>query len=341
MSDASALEVQRPPKATSALIASSDRPRSPPFQIRAALLQLVKMFVSAALMYFALRKIDFQTLASRLDLGSLGWIALAVLTALLQVGLGGLRWREIAAQCGLSLTMRQALRFTLIGTFFNQALPSSIGGDAMRIWLAQRSTNAGWRPATYSAIVDRAMGMIALAVVVVATLPWSYQLIGDAQGRYALLLIDFAALAGGILFLAIGRLGWRWLQTHWQSRDLFACSQIANRVLFGTMRGPRVVVLSLFIHVLNATVAWCAVRSIAAPVTFFEVFELIPPVILVTTIPISIAGWGVREASMGLAFGYAGLLTADGVNVSLLFGATVLLVGTLGGVAWVASPEKA
>ena len=340
MSDAQALEAPRLPEATLAQIAYSDPPRSPPNRIRAALVQLFKMPVSAALMYFALRKIDFHTLVSRLDLGSLGWIALAVLVALLQVGLGGLRWREIAAECGLRLPVRQALRFTLIGTFFNQALPSSIGGDAMRIWLAQRG-GASWRPATHSIIVDRAMGMIALAIVVVATLPWSCRLIGDAEGRYALLLIDVAALAGGAVFVAAARLNWRWLQMRWQTRVLFACSQIANRVIFSARRGPRVGILSLLIHILSVTIAWCAVRSIGAPITFFEVFEMIPPVILVTTVPISIAGWGVREASMGLAFGYAGLPAAEGINVSLLFGATALLVGAVGGLAWIASPEKA
>jgi glycosyltransferase 2 family protein len=340
MSDARTLQAPQLPKATLALIAGTDPPRSAPDRVRGALARLLKILVSVALMFFALRKIDFQTLVSRLDLGSLGWIALAVLTALLQVGLGGLRWREIAAECGLPLTTRQALRFTLIGTFFNQALPSSVGGDAMRIWLAQRG-GVGWRPATYSVIVDRAIGMIVLAMLVVATLPWSYRLISDVQGRYALLLIDFAALAGGIVFLATGRLGWRWLQKCWQSRDLFACSQIANRAIFSARRGPRIAVLSFFIHVLNVTVIWCVVRSIEAPITFFQVFELIPPVILVTAVPISIAGWGVREASMGLAFGYAGLMASEGVNVSLLFGVTALLVGTLGGITWIASPEKA
>ena len=126
----------------------------------------------------------------------------------------------------------------------------------------------------------------------------------------------------------------------WQTQDLFACSQIANRLIFSAGRGPAVAALSLSIHVLSALVAWCAVRAIAAPVGFLELFQLMPPVILVTTVPISIAGWGVREASMGLAFGYAGLVAAEGVNVSLLFGAVVLVVGALGGIAWVASPEK-
>ena len=57
------------------------------------------------------------------------------------------------------------------------------------------------------------------------------------------------------------------------------------------------------------------------PAVFGQIFQLLPPVMLITMLPISIAGWGVREATMGLAFGYAGLLPNEGLNISLLFGA--------------------
>jgi hypothetical protein len=95
------------------------------------------------------------------------------------------------------------------------------------------------------------------------------------------------------------------------------------------------------VHVLTVVIAWCVVRSIAAPVLFSQAFQLVPPVMLITMMPISIAGWGVREATMGLAFGYAGLLANEGVNVSLLFGAVTFIVGALGGLVWIFSAEKA
>jgi hypothetical protein len=62
---------------------------------------------------------------------------------------------------------------------------------------------------------------------------------------------------------------------------------------------------------------------------------------LITMLPISIAGWGVREATMGLAFGYAGLMTSEGVNISLLIGAVSFIVGAVGGLVWILSAEKA
>jgi glycosyltransferase 2 family protein len=57
-------------------------------------------------------------------------------------------------------------------------------------------------------------------------------------------------------------------------------------------------------------------------------------------LPISIAGWGVREATMAVAFSYAGLNQTDGTMTSLLSGATSFVVGAIGGLVWVLSREK-
>jgi glycosyltransferase 2 family protein len=307
--------------------------------MRRILLSTVKILISAALLYFALRKVNFYDLATRFDIASLGWIGLAIAVTFLQILVGALRWREISGDCGAPLVITQAFRFNLIGMFFNQTLPSSIGGDAVRLWLVARG-GAGWRAATYSIFVDRAIGMIALAIIIVASLPWSYRLIDNPHGRSALLLVDFAALAGGAGFLVLGRLPWPWLKRWWATHHLHACSVIANRLIFSRKRGPKLAALSLFVHVLTAVIAWCVVRSIAAPVLFGQIFQLVPPVMLITMLPISIAGWGLREATMGLAFGYAGLVTNEGVNVSLLFGCVSFIVGAFGGLVWIFSAEK-
>src|SRR5258705_6722492 len=308
--------------------------------MRRILLSTIKILVSAALLYFALRKANFSDLASRIDVASLGWIGLAIAVTFLQIFVGVLRWREVSAECGASLTIRQGMRYNVIGAFFNQTLPSSIGGDAVRLWLVARA-GAGWRAATYSIFVDRAIGLIALAIMIVASLPWSYRLIDDPHGRSALLFVDFAALAAGAGFLILGRLPWPWLKRWWATHHLHACSVIANRLIFSRERGPKLAVLSLLVHVLAVVIAWCVVRSIAAPVLFSQVFQLVPPVMLITMLPISIAGWGVREATMGLAFGYAGLMASEGVNISLLFGAVSFIVGAVGGLVWILSAEKA
>ncbi len=306
--------------------------------MRQILLSILKILISAALLYVALRKVDLFDLGVRVSgFASLGWIALAIASSILQLFIGALRWCAVSAECGASLPIVLAMRFNLIGAFFNQTLPSSIGGDAVRLWLMARA-GAGWRAATYSIFIDRAIGLIVLAVIIFASLPWSYRLIGDPRGRSALLLLDFLALAAGLGFLVSGR--WHRLKGWWATHYIHACAVVANRLMFSPSRGPTIVILSILIHVFSVVIAWCIVQSISAAVPFAQIFLLIPPVMLITTMPISIAGWGVREATMGLAFGYSGLIPTEGVNIALLFGAVSFLVGMLGGIAWILGPEK-
>lgn len=308
--------------------------------MRGFLIFTTRVLVSLALLYLALRGINFAAIQARLSQINLLWIGIAVIVTIFQIFLGALRWREISALCAAPLTDMQAFRYNMVGAFFNQTLPSSIGGDAMRLWLLNR-TGAGWRAATYSILTDRAVGLIALAVIIVASLPWSYGMIADSNGRLALIFVDFAALAAGLGFLLFGHLPWPWLKTWWPTRHVHACAVIANQVIFNRKSGPKITVLSLSIHVLTITIAWCCVRAIDAAGNFEQLFMLIPPIMLITMLPISIAGWGVREASMMVAFGYAGLAQADGTVVSILFGAVSFIVGAMGGLVWIFSAEKA
>jgi hypothetical protein len=306
--------------------------------MRQFLLLAIRVMVSLALLYLALRGINFAAIQSRLSQINLVWIAGAMLVTIFQIFLGALRWREISLLCHAPLTDLQAFRYNMIGAFFNQTLPSSIGGDAMRLWLVKR-TGAGWRAATYSILTDRAVGLIALALIIVASLPWSYSMIGDSKGRLALVFVDFTALAGGLGFLLLGRLNWGWLKSWWPTKHVHACSVVANQVIFSLRSGPKIAILSLSIHLLSVVIAWCAVRSIAAAGSFGQIFMLTPPIMLITMVPISIAGWGLREATMMVAFGYAGLPQADGTVVSILFGAIYFVVGAMGGLVWVLSPD--
>lgn len=301
---------------------------------------VIKIAISATLLYLALRKIDLGDLWSRLNSGQAGWLVLAVAVAILQIFLAAVRWRKVTAACDAPLTLAQAARFNMIGAFFNQVLPSSIGGDAMRLWLV-KNTGAGWRNATYSVFIDRAIGLIALAVLVVASLPWSYRLINDPQGRIALTLVDSLALGAGAGFLLLSRIPLPFLKRWWLTHHPYNCSVIANRLLLNWRSSSTTMALSLSIHMLSPVIAFCVAQSIRAPITFDQILLLVPPVVLITLLPIAIAGWGVRETAMMIAFGYAQLPQSDGINISLLFGAVTFFVGLIGGLVWILSKEKA
>lgn len=308
--------------------------------MRQTILLILKIGISAVLLYLALQGVNFAAIQSRLSQINLIWIAVALLAAFVQLAIAGLRWREIALRCGADLSVRTTLRFMMVGAFFNQTLPSTIGGDGVRLWLLRRS-GASWQASTYSVLVDRAIGLIVLALIVVISLPWSLALIQNEHARMGLLTLNVAAMAGCIVFLLFGRLAWPWLQNFWPTRHLHGCAVVANRVLLDRRAGFTVLLLSLVNHLLTIVIAACVAIAISAPVSFFQMALLIPPIGLITLVPISIAGWGVREQAMQAAFRYAGLSTADGVTISILSGAIMFLLGAIGGLVWLLSSEKA
>ncbi len=225
---------------------------------------ILKIAISAGLLYLALAGVNFPAIQARLGQINLLWIAAAIAAALLQIGVAALRWREIANVCNAHLSVHSALRFNLIGAFFNQTLPSTIGGDGARLWLLQRH-GASWQAATYSVLVDRAVGLIVLAVIIVVSLPWSLRMIDSDHGRIALALLDLAALGGSIAFLVFGRLTWRWIQDIWPARHLHGCAKLADRVMFDRQIGPRILFLAVVNHLLSVVIAFCAALRLRLP----------------------------------------------------------------------------
>src|SRR6185312_13500881 len=129
-------------------------------------------------------------------------------------------------------------------------------------------------------------------------------------------------------------------QRWWPTRHLTQLS-VTVRGLFTSGRSVGILaVLSISIHLLSVATAWCAAQAVAAPFGFIQALLLMPPVILIATIPISIAGWGVRESALMLAFAYAGLPQSDGLLVSVLIGATMFIVGLAGGGVWLMGGDR-
>ena len=167
--------------------------------MRRLLAFMAKAAVSALLLYLSLRRVNLGSVGQRLSGLDLRWMTLILLTCS-QILLLALRWREIVVICGIKLSLPMALSYSFIGQFFSQVLPSTVGGDAVRIWLLARG-GAAWSTAIYSVLIDRVVGVSILAVLVVACLPWTLNMIHDPIARAALVLIGFGALAGVLVFL--------------------------------------------------------------------------------------------------------------------------------------------
>lgn len=298
------------------------------------LVLLLKTVVTALLIYLSVRTVSLEALSARFANLHWGWIWLMLGVLAGQIALQAARWQTVVHAAGAPFSVTASQRVTYIAAFLNQTLPSTIGGDTARIWLLAREQKAGWKVAAYSVLVDRTVGVFALALLVLVLLPWSFGLISDPLARTTILLIGGGGVTGGLVFAALSAGLKGWLNRFWLTHHFVAASGILRALLAQPSRATFVAGISIVIHIMTVFVAWAAARAIGTHVNFIVAMCLLPPVVLLATIPVGIAGWGLRESLMITAFTLSGNDAGNALAISLIMGTANFAVGLCGGVIW-------
>jgi glycosyltransferase 2 family protein len=306
-------------------------------RVRDIVLIISRCAVSAALMYVVLRHISWPSISKALQDIKTGWVAAASLLILMQFIVASVRWKLVLEACNIVVALPSVMRLIFVSAFFNQTLPGTFGGDAARILLLGRANNP-WRSSIYSVVIDRATGGTALAGLVLACYPGTATYLHGSNERLALIGISLCCLAGFLVILTIGGLPTPWHYTRRLLGKLRPMSSITFRLFSDPIRGPSVLMLSIAIHLLSTCSVWCLAKALSIDMSPAEAIFLVPPVLLVSTIPISIAGWGLRENAMVSLLGYIGVNPSSGLLVSILFGLLLVAFGGVGGVLWMSTP---
>jgi hypothetical protein len=98
--------------------------------------------------------------------------------------------------------------------------------------------------------------------------------------------------------------------------------------------------VTIFGHINLALLIWVLALGLQAKVTVVDCLVLVPPVVLVATLPISIAGWGAREVAMVTLFGFIGVPAAQSTVMSVLFGLSGILISLPGGLFWLFAKNR-
>lgn len=293
---------------------------------------LLKLAVSAVLVYLLLRAIDTDALLRHLFAADGLSVALAIVLLGSLSPLQALRWRLIIRALGGALPLLTLWLTALIGQFFNQTLPSTIGGDGMRIWRAYKA-GLTLGAAASSVILDRLAGLLALLLIAAGGLPLLFPLMNDAPERWAIPIVIAAGIAGFAAIMVLDRLPRglrRWRPVAWAS----GFSADARLVFLSPRRLAPILAWSLIMYLVAIASVYVIARGLGIDVDFIVCLVLVPPVVLVSTVPVSIAGWGVREGAMVAAFGLVGVAPDQALALSVLFGLAVMVVGLPGGLIW-------
>ena len=321
----------------------SDEPNdAAPTRTRSLLISVLKAAVSVALLWVLFSRVDVARLWSVARHASAPWLALALALYLCMVLTSAWRWGLLLEAQGLKFPFRTLTGSFLVATFFNNFLPSNIGGDVIRI--ADTAPAAGSKTlATTVVLIDRGIGLLGL-VLMAAIGASAGRRLGDGAG---------GGLGAGMLWAGFGvatmiatpallmphglaRLlqPLRVLHPEWVDERIdrltgaLARFREAPAALAGCFAG------AVLVQTLLVTFYLAIAHSMRIPVGFTELAVIVPVSFIVQMIPVSMNGFGVREATFGFYFTRLGLPLESALLVSFMGAALIMVFSLSGGVTY-------
>lgn len=259
-------------------------------------------------------------------------LGLASLTTPLLIALLAVRWRLFLLKQNMHLPYRTILSFVWTGQFFNAILPGSTGGDVSKIVQICSAVPDRKADALASVVTDRVCALVSifcLAAVCFWFGPSSGIVIREVAqigGIGSPVGFGFATLV--IVTLCILALFARRPANRERMGRLIAALRVGLRwdVTLGYA-----LVLAVLIHFVVFTGFFVFARSLGISLTFWDVLQFLPVVLIVTLLPITVNGHGLREAILILYFNQMGISMAGGTAYStteIVVALSVLIVGT-------------
>lgn len=320
---------------------ASTKPKKPAKQFVSLAL---KILFAAGLLFLLFRRglISLDAMHGALQKWEITGPAVGAL--LLATFLGVWRWHWLLQAQGISLTWKRTFQLTLIGNFFNIALPGAVSGDFVKAFYIGREVEGKRARAFSSILFDRVAGLSALFLLSAAALAKDFSSLWSSKALVSI-QVPIALLASGFLvfylylFLITDHKD-PLLKLLRRAKKALPKSDSLIRIYEGlrTYHSERktvlkVILLSVFIH---AMVGWaCFQFALAMGETQLQlvpVYLVVPLGLLITAIPIAPAGIGTGNVAFLYLFSLIGC--AKGGDVFSMLALTNLLIGAIGGVVY-------
>ncbi len=302
--------------------------------------------LSAGLLWWLLRAVDWAAF-SRLFLAlPASFLCVSLGVVLVGQALYAWRWSRLLSAGGIQLETWQAVRLYFVGIFVNNFLPGTVGGDVSKVYaLAPRH---GYRPVVASILVDRVLGLGLLAgfatITAWAVVPGSP---GAAMSRTVVTLtliataaIVWVALYGAdVLARLLAPMGTRASALGTRVRQFGEAVGVLVRSPLVLAQGAAVV--ATYFAAQTLIYLWFArLNGIAAP-SFVATFAAVAAIGVLSNVPLSFNGLGVREQLHVWLFAPLGFPGPVALAVSLLLFGHILIASAVGFVWWRVGPAPA
>jgi uncharacterized membrane protein YbhN (UPF0104 family) len=292
-------------------------------QSRKRLWFILKLVFTLASIAWCVHVIDLEKVRQLLHNADRQLLAWLVPLVVLQIAGGALRFKYMVDP-HFSMSYLQHLRQYFIANYFNLILPSSIGGDAVRVFLLDKQGLSKTRAATYI-FSERLMGLYSLVLIALSA-GFAVSLSDDIHIlAITLTMLSAVSLTAFPLLMYITR--------NTRQPQVVAAREALKGLWSDKARLAGTVALSLVYQLLTVSFTLLVARAFHLDVSLMMLLALVPLVWLVTFLPISFGGLGVREVSFIGLFTQVGLSSEQAIFLSLGTYAAMLLAGMLGG-AW-------
>jgi uncharacterized membrane protein YbhN (UPF0104 family) len=287
--------------------------------------KILRVAISGTLLGWLAWHTDWQRVSEAFAHLQVQYWLLAVVILVITQAVSARRWQKLAQALGMQETFARLTSYYFIGMFFNLVLPTSVGGDVVRAYyLTKRSGKK--LPAFVSVAVDRLNGLIVLLALACVAATLMYQ---DLPDRL-LPIVWGTALCGWLAILSLP-----WL-ARWGKNGPVRIQQV--RTMLQLMHHPRLVVqttlYSLFIQVANVVLVWQVGLALQVDIPAGYYWVMVPMVSVLTLLPISVNGMGVREGGTALMLAPLGVNQATALALAFLWFAVFATVSLLGGLVY-------
>ncbi len=289
---------------------------------------IFRALVTALMFALIFRTIDVGQVLATLQKARPELLAVAIVLQFASLTLAAYRWYLVMQNLNFGQSVRFYWRSYLKGMFFNQGLPTSVGGDALRVLDVARQ-GFRKRDAFYGVFLDRVIGVAALMLVNLVALLLVRELL-PRQITYLIALVAAGGLAGFVVAFLPRQMRWLELSPNAWLLRVRGLSVRLHQVF--QRNRLQIIVWSLLIHLLGMLCIFSTGWALGLRFGLLTYLVIVPPVLLFTLIPVSLAGWGVREGAMVALFSFVGADKAAVLTMSVLYG-VILIVVSLPGLA--------
>jgi len=290
-----------------------------------------------AVLIWRIPPIEMDEVVPELNLRTVLWLAVAMFLTLAGLVLSALRWQRVLEVLGLHAGLRRLLSHYLAGQFVSNVLPTTIGGDVLRV--SRLSKDTGESPKTFASVVlERLTGWLVLPVISVIGFLVNppLQHLGRAT-QVAVGLAFVTLLALGILLYAVAdqRIGGRFEARDGWRRFASAVHLGLDRLKRQPAAAANVLLVGFAYQLVLVLAAVAAAQALGVrPAGLTALLAFFPAVAIAQVLPIGISGLGVREGAFVLFLGPLGVASQDAIALGLLLYLLNLGVSLLGAPAF-------